>query len=140
MSIENILSRLNKVKRSGHNQFMACCPAHEDRSPSLSIKDAGDGRILINCLAGCSSIDVLGAIGMDFADVMPAKAVEHKISPQPIKIFATDAIRAIKFESQIVGIAAIELSKGNPLDEADHQRLLLAIERINTVVEASNGY
>jgi hypothetical protein len=32
------------------------------------------------------------------------------------------------------------LSKGNPLDEADHQRLLLAIERINTVVEASNGY
>jgi len=37
MSIENLLNRLTKVK-GGRGRWTACCPSHEDRSPSLAIK------------------------------------------------------------------------------------------------------
>lgn len=50
------------------------CPAHDDRSPSLSIGVGDDGRALVNCHAGCATADVIGAIGLDLRDLMPDNA------------------------------------------------------------------
>ena len=33
---------------------VACCPAHEDRSPSLSLANGTGGQLLLHCHAGCS--------------------------------------------------------------------------------------
>jgi hypothetical protein len=41
---------------------MARCPAHNDRTPSLSLADGHDGRLLVKCWAGCSACDVLSAL------------------------------------------------------------------------------
>ncbi|MFC0339777.1 DUF7146 domain-containing protein [Paracoccus niistensis] len=41
---------------------LACCPAHGDRRPSLSLADAPDGRLLLNCKTGCRFEDVLTAL------------------------------------------------------------------------------
>lgn len=51
------------------NGYLARCPAHEDRLPSLSISQAGDGRLLIHCFAGCDTAAVLAALGRGFADL-----------------------------------------------------------------------
>ena len=61
MSIESLISRLDGVKETGPGKYVARCPAHEDRSPSLAIKDCGDGRILLHDFAGCETEDVLSA-------------------------------------------------------------------------------
>jgi putative DNA primase/helicase len=42
--------------------WIARCPAHEDRNPSLSLKDGEDGRILVHCHAGCEQIALIGAL------------------------------------------------------------------------------
>jgi putative DNA primase/helicase len=42
--------------------WMACCPAHEDRSPSLSISAGKDGKVLVCCHAGCGQRDVIAAL------------------------------------------------------------------------------
>lgn len=47
------------------------CPAHDDRSPSLSIHAGDDGRALVNCHAGCSGDAVCAAIGLRLADLFP---------------------------------------------------------------------
>ena len=131
--INNLLSRFSKVKSTGRNSWLACCPAHDDRSPSLSIKEEADGHILLHCFAGCSAIDVVGAIGVDIGDLFPEE-VQHK-APVRKKFYATDILQAIKFESQIVLLAAFELKKNKPLDETDLQRLQLAYERIREAVD-----
>jgi putative DNA primase/helicase len=46
------LARALGGRRNGRG-WMACCPAHDDRDPSLSIADGADGRVLMTCFAGC---------------------------------------------------------------------------------------
>lgn len=41
--------------------WTARCPAHDDREPSLSIRDA-DGKVLVRCHAGCDQRDVIAAL------------------------------------------------------------------------------
>lgn len=135
MSVDHLLSRLTKVKRSGNDQWMACCPAHDDRSPSLSIKDAGNGKILVNCLAGCSALDVLGAVGMDWNDVMPEKVISNQERPTKQRVYPSDALRAIQFEARIVIATAFALNNGEKLPQTDLDRLKLSMERINTALE-----
>ena len=61
--IEEILSRLEKVRKSG-NKYTACCPVHNDRSPSMTITEKDD-RVLIYCFScGAKGLDVVRAIGM----------------------------------------------------------------------------
>lgn len=40
----------------------AQCPAHDDRNPSLSVKDGDDGMLLVHCHAGCSQDAVIAAM------------------------------------------------------------------------------
>jgi putative DNA primase/helicase len=65
---EKLLERLQGVKQSGAGRWIARCPAHEDRTPSLSIRDAG-GRILIFCHAGCDPESVLAAVNLGWVDL-----------------------------------------------------------------------
>lgn len=41
---------------------MACCPAHDDKTPSLSIGQTRDGRPLVHCFTGCRGVDVIAAL------------------------------------------------------------------------------
>ncbi len=67
--IEAVLPRLRKVKPNGDRSWLACCPAHDDRNPSLSVSVGDDGRVLFHCFAGCSSDDVRAALGLEWRDL-----------------------------------------------------------------------
>src|SRR5882724_5086828 len=71
MIVDELLTRFDKGKKSGPNKWVARCPAHEDRSPSLAIKEGDDGVVLLHCFAGCSVDDVCGAIGIELMDLFP---------------------------------------------------------------------
>jgi len=60
MSAETICRALGG-RRVG-DYWMAPCPTHEDRNPSLSITDADDGKILVHCHAGCDQSTVIGEL------------------------------------------------------------------------------
>ena len=47
-------------RRSGRD-WLAKCPAHDDRSPSLSIAER-DGRVLVYCHAGCRQLEVIDSL------------------------------------------------------------------------------
>jgi hypothetical protein len=66
ISASEIADRLN-ARRSGPG-WIARCPAHEDRSPSLSIREV-DGRTLLHCFAGCTIENICGSLGITVADL-----------------------------------------------------------------------
>lgn len=66
--VEVLLGRLEGVRRAGAGSWMARCPAHPDRNPSLSIA-LRDGRVLLHCFAGCPPEAVLGAVGLTWKDL-----------------------------------------------------------------------
>lgn len=135
MSLDAVLSRLSKVKgRNG--SYTACCPAHDDKSPSLAIREE-DGKVLLHCFGGCSVSDVVGAIGMDLTDLFPPKDTYVPAPQNKVRFFATDLLRVIALEAAIVSVAAYDMAKGKTLPKVDLDRLQLAYERINAAVEAA---
>ena len=69
MTAAEVASRLD-AGRSGEG-WIAKCPAHDDRNPSLSIREGSNGRALIKCHAGCSTDHVLTALGLTRRDLFP---------------------------------------------------------------------
>jgi hypothetical protein len=61
--LQRFLSQLKGVCSQGSG-FMACCPAHNDRHPSLSVNLGYENRILIHCFRGCTFKEVLKALGL----------------------------------------------------------------------------
>jgi len=57
-----------KVRRLPGDGAMICCPAHDDRTPSLSVS-RGERGILLNCFAGCRMEDVCAAFGVTVRDL-----------------------------------------------------------------------
>ena len=78
MNVLDVLDRLENVTgRCG--KWTACCPAHEDKSPSLAITEAYD-RVLIHCFAGCETADVMAAIGLSLADLFYNKLSDSALT------------------------------------------------------------
>ena len=130
MSVDTLLQRLTKVK-GGKGRWTACCPSHEDRSPSLAIRETEDGRILLKCFGGCSVREIVGAIGMDIGELFPPddKLSHHKPRVKN-SFYATDLLRVIEFESVLVSVAASNIANGVKLTDNDRSRLRQAQERI----------
>lgn len=86
MSIEitDILYKLKGVRKLGPDRWIARCCAHDDRKPSLSIKNA-NGKVLIHCFTGCSYESILAALGMDNSKPLRAPApIRKAIEDKPI--------------------------------------------------------
>ena len=66
------LSKLKQVQ-TNENGIIACCPAHEDKNPSLSASYT-DETILVKCHAGCTFEEIVSSVGMDSSQFFPYKA------------------------------------------------------------------
>lgn len=110
--IDVVLARLDKPKRTGKG-WAARCPAHEDKSPSLSITEAEGGKVLLHCFSGCHAGDVLAAIGLEWKDLFP-----ESLSPDARRDYQRKAATEAKAEAELV-IAMAEASPNlSPEDAA----------------------
>jgi hypothetical protein len=60
MTAETIAHALNG-RRTG-SEYLCPCPTHDDRRPSLAVRDGDDGRVLLYCHAGCDPRDIIDAL------------------------------------------------------------------------------
>jgi putative DNA primase/helicase len=70
--VQLVLSHLKGARRTGAG-WQARCPAHDDRTPSLSISHGDDGRALLKCHSGCSFESIVSTLGIREADLFPAR-------------------------------------------------------------------
>lgn len=134
MDVNQLLQRLAKVRANGENAWSACCPAHEDRSPSLTIKALPDGRILMHCFGGCGTDNVLGALGLSMSDLFPEPLAMHR--PRVSLPFSPmDALQGLQREAGVLLILATDLATGKPPNDADCDRAGIAAARVYAAME-----
>ena len=139
MAAADLLERLSKVKRTGAGTWLACCPAHEDKSPSLSVRELQDGRVLVHCFAGCGFEQVVGAVGLEAGSLFPEQAQE-RARPLRRPIPAADVLEAIVAEMGVVSIIAGDMHEGRAVSDEDYKRLWLARERIEEACRVALGF
>lgn len=136
--IEEILARLEKVKRTGRGNWLACCPAHDDKSPSLTIHESETGKIVVRCFAGCGFEAIVGAVGLGFEPWFPPKQ-EGDFSPAIRRPFpAADVLQALAFEAIVLAVTAADLATGQLTDEA-RARMWVAFDRFQEGNRLANG-
>ena len=139
MSAETILSRLSKVRKMGADRWMACCPAHRDNHPSLSIRELSDGRILLHCWTGCSAESILDSIGLTFDDLFPERLPEVAYPRVKPTFSAREVLVAMQPELLTVALIGRQMADGIPNDEKTQQALITAVSRIASAHAYAEG-
>ena len=140
MSAAALLSRLDKVKPAGPSKWIACCPAHADKHPSLSILEKEDGRVLIHCFAGCPVQDVLGAAAVDMAELLPPRPLQvEAVRSERRPWIPSDVFEIARFEVSVAALIVCDMHKGREVSEQDYQRLLVAARRLDHIAETAYG-
>ena len=114
--LQTLLSALDNVSKNGSG-WQASCPAHDDSSPSLSISEGDRQPVVMHCHAGCSTDDILSAVGLSMRDVCESDA--RNWNPwqdgEEVAVYPyTDAEGTTLFE-----VVRFEPKKGHPLHERD---------------------
>ncbi len=120
MAIQSLLDRLDKVRRKGEGQYMARCPAHDDSSPSLSVAEANDGRVLVKCFGGCSALDVITAVGLEWDDLFPESDKHYRSLAKHVGLHST-------VNDRVISLAEEDERQGKKLSQEDKQRVKKAI-------------
>lgn len=136
MSGRALLSRLDKVRRTGQGRWLARCPAHNDRGPSLSIRELDDGRLLVHCFAGCDIGSVLSSLSLDMDVLFPEGEIRHaKSERRPFP--ASDVLRCIAFEALVVATAGAAILARHAFSQIDSDRLIVAVGRIQAALSTA---
>jgi hypothetical protein len=137
--LQQLLDRLHKVERLQPGQYAArytaCCPAHDDKSPSLSVTLTKDDKILLKCWSGCSTHEVVSAVGMTLSDLFPPKE-KHTHHQRGTRAFnAHDAIKVVARDALVVAMAAAKMRQGETLTPEDMDQLISAAGRCGRIAE-----
>ena len=131
MNATALLDRLDRVRQVGPGRWIACCPAHGDKSPSLSIRETEDGRILLHDFAGCDTASVLSALGLSLSDLFDR--LEHRVKPTRSRVPLRDLVAMLDHESLIVALVGADMLKNKTIEAKDYERLKTAVLRIGKV-------
>lgn len=138
MNVEPFLALLDGVKSTGRNRWIAKCPSHEDKSPSLAVAEGDNGTILIRCWAGCEALSIVHAVGLELADLFPDRDLSKltKVQAADVKMLSKRndveaALYTCEIEAHVLMQCALALQAGRKLSEATLARLVQAYNRVS---------
>jgi hypothetical protein len=127
VNVEEILDRLVGVRRNARG-WTARCPAHPDKSPSLSIHEV-EGKILLHCFSHCTFSDVVAAIGLEERDLFTEPRTFIR-SGQPAyvrKAIAEFRKKLTRNEADLLDVTAIVCDE-TTVDQAAARAFVLAVQ------------
>jgi hypothetical protein len=131
-----LLDRLALVKQTAPCRWIARCPAHEDGSPSLSIRES-DGKLLVYCFAGCGAIDIMEAVGLSLSDLYEAP-LGHHVAPTHSRIPASDLLVILDHELTVAVLILSDITDRRKVNEGQIERLCQAARRIGSARDIAN--
>jgi len=134
--VDNLLQRLEAAKPTGPGRWIARCPAHNDRHPSLTVRELPDGTILIKCWAGCGASDVMAAVGMGLSDLFPDRIPDRTPVRQRDRWIHSDVWRLLVLEAGVAAVIASDAAAGRDVTPESAARAGLAADRISDAARA----
>jgi len=139
---DTLLARLERVRTTGPDSWVASCPAHEDRRPSLSVRQVDD-RVLVHCWAGCGALDVVAAVGLSLADLFERQPeietpTRRRRPPLPS---SRELVALLEHDLAVIDCAAGKLRRGPvTFAAADLETLVNAIADVRRVLDLCHAY
>jgi hypothetical protein len=130
--INALLNKLDKVRPVGEGKWVALCPAHADKRPSLAIKLTGDDKILLHCWCGCDVQSIVAAIGLTLSDLMPERpdGYDRPRAKAP-RFNKYELFDTVVHSSMVLSLAVRHLLDGKALSDVDLQAVVKAENLIN---------
>lgn len=137
---EDILSHLHKVKCLSDGRYIALCPCHDDKKPSLNVTITSNGVVLIKCFAcGATGLQVCETLGISPTSLFPPYD-KLKYEKQPrLGFSAFQLLHALEKDMLVVLIAARMLVSGEALPDTDIKYLNDVVIRINEALQYLEG-
>jgi len=125
------------VRQAGKG-WIARCPAHGDRTASLSIATGTDGRVLLRCWPGCPALAIVHAIGLEMADLFVRRlGPMTRDQRRETSMAARLARRVAALNSIVHEVAVVEVAAGRMVADPDgglgwddYRRVVEAHQRI----------
>ena len=125
--IDELLDKLEKVRPTGKDKWVACCPVHGDKNPSMSVAEK-DGRVLCHCFScGANGLQVIQALGLP-PSVLFEKPLEQGYIPKRIQEEA-------EIDRLVIAGAEQMRKQGKRLSYKDFKRERLAKARLEVLEE-----
>jgi hypothetical protein len=107
----------------------------------LAVRLCENGSVLVHCFSGCGPLDVLRGLGLEFADLYE-RPTERPQTPQQrrelqdkIRMQRWKAARKdIEVEINVLLLAAGQVYRGEPINETDMDRMILAGRRLRSAI------
>lgn len=135
IDVNDLLNRLDKVRKIGTDEWVASSPTRHDRTPSLYIKHDGSNNVLLHDFGGSSVEEICNAIGIELTDLFPDSDREYKRQ----RFNAHNVLTSMRNEVLLVALCAVDIVAGRPITEEDKDRVLLASQRLKEVYELCLG-
>lgn len=140
MALHDLLNALEKVKKTGPDRYIALCPSHTDKRPSLTITEKDDGVVLIKCWAGCGAAEILASVNLEFSALYPPRTDKHGNAPVKRPWNPYDVLKCLETEARLAWFSAKKIAQsGMPLPPDEQDRLLLAVSRLTEAGEKIRG-
>lgn len=138
MSAELLLDKLQGVKPTGLGKWKALCPVHEEKTPSLSIYELDDGRVLLHCFGcGAGAAEIIKAAGLKPDDVFPPRPFDEKgYSEVRQRIDMGQAILALRDEASFIQASSYWVNAGRAFTTGYQEKLDGSSGRIDDICKA----
>lgn len=137
MNAEEFVKLLDGVRQTSRG-WNACCPSHDDTSPSLGVSAGDDGRILLHCFVGCSIQEICDALGLHARDLFPAQAANPRVRRAAVRKHERErdkrrrksAYQGVRIDLLRESEGLIQAARGIDISAWDPERLNQELNRL----------
>jgi hypothetical protein len=124
------VAKLDGTIERGSGRYSTLCPVPVDRAPSVTIRTAEDGRVLVHCFAGCSVESILRALGLGWEALFPDERTRDERIAIARRLGKPAEPDSLEVERWVLRIAAADVRAGKPLSAEDRARIKVARLRL----------
>jgi hypothetical protein len=134
---QKLLDRLPRVRQTRPDHYIAGCPCCQSRHGRPIKVTTANYRVLLHAFCGCTTGDVLAALGLNLADLFDTPLAHHNLPPIRGGFNARELIELVAHEATVAWILIVDAT-GRTLTEAEQTRLGQAAARIGTAKALAN--